>query len=264
MGATMSSPTRSPDALMALSAPRFDILDRIRATHDTDPTLRALRDELLADQRAAPWALTDGLVTFRGRVYLPPTSPLLLELVAATHDDGHEGVQRTLHRLRRDFHSPNPRTVIQDFVHTCTTCQRYKSEHLQPAGLLLPLPVPTTVWADVDMDFIEALPWVNGKSIILTVVDHFSKYRHFIPLAHPYLAESVAQVFFAEVVRLHGVSQSIVSDCDPVFTSVFWKELMRLTGTKLNMTSTFHPQSDGQTEAADKVIVMYLRCLTGD
>ena len=105
---------------------------------------------------------------------------------------------------------------------------------------------------------------MNGKSFILTMVDRFSKYCHFILLAHPYSAESVAQVFFIEIVRLHGVPQSIVSDRDPVFTSIFWRELMRLTCTKLNMTLAFHLQSDGQTEAANKVIVMYLRCLTGD
>jgi hypothetical protein len=114
------------------------------------------------------------------------------------------------------------------------------------------------------MDFIEALPRVGGKSVILTVVDRFSKYCHFIALGHPYSAESVAQAFFTEIVRLHGIPQSIVSDRDPVFTAAFWKELMRLSGVKLQMTSAFHPQSDGQTEAANKVIVMYLRCLTGD
>jgi hypothetical protein len=140
----------------------------------------------------------------------------------------------------------------------------YKSEHLHPAGLLLPLQVPTAVWADIGLDFVEALPRVRGKSVILTVVDRFSKYCHFIPLAHPYSAESVAQAFFADIVRLHGMPQSMVSDRDPVFTSTFWKELMRLMGTKLHMTSAFHPQSDGQTEAANRVIAMYLRCFTGD
>jgi hypothetical protein len=116
----------------------------------------------------------------------------------------------------------------------------------------------------VALDFVEALPRVRGKSIILTVVDRFSKYCHFIPLAHPYSAESVAQAFFAEIVRLHGVPQSMVSDRDVIFTSKFWKELMRLMGTDLHMTSAFHPQSDGQSEAANRVIIMYLHCLTGD
>jgi hypothetical protein len=154
--------------------------------------------------------------------------------------------------------------LVQDWVRSCAVCQRYKSEHLHPAGLLMPLPVPQGVWTDVALDFVEALPRVRGKSVILTVVDRLSKYCHSIPLAHPYSAESVAQAFFAEVVRLHGVPQSMVSDRDPVFTSLFWQELMRLMGTKLHMTTAFHPQSDGQSESANRVIIMYLRCLTGD
>jgi hypothetical protein len=106
------------------------------------------------------------------------------------------------------------------------------------------------VWTDIALD--------------LTVVDRFSKYCHFIPLAHPYSAESVAQAFFADIVRLHGIPQSIVSDRDTVFTSSFWHELMRLSGTKLQMTTAFHPQSDGQSELANRIIITYLRCLTGD
>ncbi|KAF0893505.1 hypothetical protein E2562_026103 [Oryza meyeriana var. granulata] len=97
----------------------------------------------------------------------------------------------------------------------CVTCQQYKADHLRPAGLLQPLPVPSAVWADIGIDFIEALPKVQGKTVILSVVDRFSKYCHFIPLAHPYTAESVAHAFFADIVRLHGVPQSIVSDRDP-------------------------------------------------
>jgi hypothetical protein len=154
--------------------------------------------------------------------------------------------------------------IVQEFVQACSMCQRYKSDHLRPAGLLQPLPIPSGVWSDIDIDFIEALPRVQGKTVILTVVDRFSKYCHFIPLAHPYTTESVAQAFFAEVVRLHGVPQSIVLDRDPVFTPSFWKELMMLTGSKLYMSSAFHPKTDGQSEAANRVIAMYLRCFTSD
>jgi hypothetical protein len=96
--------------------------------------------------------------------------------------------------------------VVQEYVRECPTCQRHKFEHLHPAGLLLPLLIPQGVWTDVALDFVEALPRVRSKFVILTVVDRFSKYFHFIPLAHPYLAESVAQAFFAKIVRLHGVS----------------------------------------------------------
>jgi hypothetical protein len=115
------------------------------------------------------------------------------------------------------------------------------------------------------MDFIEALLKVGDKSVILTVVDRLSKYAHFIPLAHPYSATTVAQRFFSEVVRLHGgLPKSIISDRDVVFTSKFWQELFHLSRVTLQMSSAYHPHSDGQSKVINKVIVMYLWCLTGD
>ena len=131
-------------------------------------------------------------------------------------------------------------------------------------AVLLPLPVPQGVWTDIALDFVEALPRIHGKSVIVIVVDRFNQYCHFIQLAHLYSAESVTQAFFIDIIRLHDMPQSMVSDKDPVFTSMFWRELMRLMGTKLHMTTTFHPQSDGQSKAANRIIIMYLRCLTGD
>jgi hypothetical protein len=149
-------------------------------------------------------------------------------------------------------------------VRACITCQRNKTDHLHPAGLLQPLEVPTTVWSDLTMDFIEGFPKVNGKSVILTVVDRFSKTAHFIPLGHPYTAPSVTRLFFDHIVKLHGIPSSIVSDRDPMFTGHFWRELFTLAGVKLQLSSAFHPQSDRLSEAANKVISMYLRCLVGD
>jgi transposase InsO family protein len=256
--------TEEEGLLLSISSPHFDFISRLRLVHNTNPALVALREEITGGARGATWSLVDGMVQFGGRLYIPPASPLAQEIMAAIHEDGHEGVQHTLHQLRRDFHIPNMKQLVQDLVCACAVCQRYKSEHLHPADLLLPLPVPQGVWTDVALDFVEALPRVRGKPVILTVIDRFSKYNHFIPLVHPYSAESVAQAFFADTVRLHGVPQSLVSDRDPVFTSTFWRELMRLMGTKLHMTTAFHPQSDGQSEAANRVIIMYLRCLTGD
>jgi hypothetical protein len=120
------------------------------------------------------------------------------------------------------------------------------------------------VWADISIDFIEGLPKVAGKLVILTVVDRFSKYAHFIPLGHPYTAASVARVFFDGIVRLHGFPSSIVSDRDPVFTGNVWRDLFGLVGVKLRMSTSFHPQTDGQSEVVNKVIAMYLHCVTGD
>ena len=134
------------------------------------------------------------------------------------HGAGHEGTQKTLQRLRQEFVIDHDRRLVRDFVSSCFTCQRNKTEHLHPVGLLQPLEVPSQVWSDISMDFVEGLPRVHGKSVILTVVDRFSKQAHFLPLSHPYTAASGAGVFFKGVVRLHGFPASIVSDRDPVFT----------------------------------------------
>jgi transposase InsO family protein len=119
------------------------------------------------------------------------------------------------------------------------------------------------VWSNVTMDFMEGFPCINGKSVILTVVDWFSKYDHFIPLGHPYTATTITKAFFDNIVRLHDIPCSIISDRDPVFTSQFWREIFRLTGVKLQFSSTFHPQLDGKLEAVNKVITMML-CYLSD
>jgi hypothetical protein len=180
------------------------------------------------------------------------------------HSTCHEGFQKTLHRLRSDFYIPGDRALVQARVCTCTTCQRNKTETRQPAGLLQPLEVPSQVWADISIDFIKGLPKVAGKSVILMVVDRFSKYAHFSPLGHPYTAVSVARAFFNGIVRLHGFPSSIVSDRDTVFTDNVWRDLFGLAGVKLRMSTAFHPQTNGQSEVVNKVIAMYLRCVTGD
>ena len=149
-------------------------------------------------------------------------------------------------------------------MRACAVCQRNKTESLHPAGLLQPLEVPSSVWSDIAMDFVEGLPRVNGKSVVLTVVDRFSKHAHFIALSHPYTAASVAKAFFKAIVRLHGFPRSIVSDRDPVFTGNVWKDLFKRAGVQLPMSTAFHPQTDGQSEIVNKTIAMYLRCITGD
>uniref|UniRef100_A0A0A9CM28 Integrase catalytic domain-containing protein n=1 Tax=Arundo donax TaxID=35708 RepID=A0A0A9CM28_ARUDO len=247
---------------MALSAPSFTFFDELRATTAADDSLTSARTKAAAGEEG--WAVVDGLLTKDGKVFVPQSSGLIDAVLTLAHGLGHEGVQKTLHRLRADFYIVGARRLVSDFVRACEVCQRNKTDHLRPGGLLQPLDVPSSVWSDIAMDFVEGLPRVNGKTVILTVIDRFSKYAHFLPLSHPYTAASVARIFFEEVVRLHGLPSSIVSDRDPVFTSNFWKELFRLSGIQLKFSSAFHPQTDGQSEAANKVIAMYLRCLTGD
>lgn len=91
-------------------------------------------------------------------------------------------------------------------------------------------------------------------------MDRLFKYAHFVALSHPYTASLVSRLFFDNIFKLHGQPESIVSDRDVTFTSLFWKELFRLSGTQLCFTSAYHPQSGGQTEAVNPVVEMYLRC----
>jgi hypothetical protein len=206
---------RDMEAISAfiMATPRFSFIDNLRQAHRTGPALVALSDGI-STGCATPWGKVDDMVTFDSKLYILSSFALLQEIVGDIHNDDHEGIQRTLHRLCHDFYAPNLRATVQECVKACLTCQRYKTDHMLPGGFLLPLPVPKLVWADITLDFIEGLPKVGGKSIILTVVDLFSKYGHFTPLSHPYSAEGVAKVFFMEIVRLHGISQSLVSDHD--------------------------------------------------
>lgn len=112
----------------------------------------------------------------------------------------------------------------------------------------------------------RASPWILSKdyhllvNCVLVVVDQFSKYSHFIPLSHPFTALTVAKSSLHNVYRLHGLPTSIVSDRDRVFTSRFWQELFRLTGVTLKMSSTYHPQTDGQTERVNQCVETFLHC----
>lgn len=126
--------------------------------------------------------------------------------------------------------------------------------------MLEPLPVPSYAWQVVSIDFIEGLPKSKGYDCILVVVDKFSKYAHFIALAHPFSALSVAKIFLDNIYKLHGMPTAIISDRDKLFTSNLWKELFRLTNTELQMSTAYHPQTDGQTERVNQCLEAYLRC----
>ena len=133
-------------------------------------------------------------------------------------------------------------------------------EHSKLAGLLQPLSVPDRAWKVVSLDFIEGLPKSHGCFVILVIIDKFSKYGHFIPLAHPYTAMSVAQLYFTHVYKLHGLPEAMISDRDRIFTSSLWQELFKLSDTKLLMSSSYHPQTDGQTERLNQCLEAFLRC----
>lgn len=169
------------------------------------------------------YSLDKGVIKFKGKILIGDNTGLHTKLIHSFHCSaigGHSGIQATFQRVSKLFHWVGIRQDVENFVRQCQICQQAKHEHCKYPGLLSPLPVPSRPWHDVTMDFIEGLPKSDTFSVIL-VVDRFSKYAHFMALKHPYTAKSVAELFFSNVVKLHGMPNSIVSDRDAVFTSVF-------------------------------------------
>jgi hypothetical protein len=170
----------------------------------------------------------------------------------------------TYYRVKQHFSWKGMKKDVASFVQQCAVCQQAKHELTHPAGLLQPLPIPQCAWQDLSMDFIEGLPLSDGSNTILVVVDRFTKYSHFLPLRHPFTAPTVAKLFLDQVVKLHGFPKTIVSDRDKIFNSNFWKSLFALSQTKLLMSSSYHPQTNGQTERVNQCLEMYLRCVVHD
>jgi hypothetical protein len=211
-----------------------------------------------------PWSYTYCLIFFKGRIYLWPNSPFIQAIIHEFHSGSHEGFAKMWHRLKSVFYWKWACSQLKAYLRECDFCQRNKSELTKPVGLLQPLPIPSAIGSNISMDFMDWLPLSQGESVIVVVVDVFSKYAHFIPLKHPYSTTSVAQVFFDHIFKLHGLPTTIVCDRDAALTSKFWQELFKLQGTRFNFSSSYHPQTDGQTKVVNRTLEMYLHCLTRD
>ena len=201
----------------------------------------------------------------KGKIYLGSCDALKGVVLQQVHNSplgGHSGFLKTLHRVKRDFSWPGLREDVRKLVKECDACQRLKAETCNIVGLLQPLPIPDKPWLNVSMDFVEGLPKSQSKDVVLVVVDRLTKFVHFVPLSHPYIAAKVATLYLHYVFKLHGMLALIVSDKDPVFISHFWQELMRLQGVQLAMSSAYHPQLDGQTKVVNKNLEHYLRAFT--
>ena len=233
-----------------------------------DPEIQDMIQTVLsAPDSKAGYSVKQGVLFYHGRLVLSPKSPsipLLLEEFHCTLTGGHSGFLRTYRKLADNLYWRGMQKSVRDFVRACDVCQRQKYAATTPRGLLQPLPIPNGIWEDLSLDFITGLPKSKGYEAILVVVDRLSKYSHFILLKHPYTAKSIAELFVKEIVRLHGIPKSLISDRDPLFVSHFWLELFKLQGTKLQMSFSYHPETDGQTEVINRCLESYLRCFASD
>ncbi|GMI81659.1 hypothetical protein HRI_001835200 [Hibiscus trionum] len=230
-------------SLMAMSRPMFGIVDDIRVATENDPEMSRLKEQLSQGNEQPGYVIQDGLILYKGRIVVPKESALRAMLLREFHSSvvgGHAGIQRTLNRLSTNFYWKGLRKEVQQFVGNCQVCQRMKSDSLAPAGLLQPLPIPEQVFEDISMDFITGLPQSKGKEAIMVVVDRLTKYGHFFALPRQFDSKLIAKIM------------------------VQGSEMARLQGTELCMSSAYHPQTDGQTEALNRCLEMYLRCVAGD
>lgn len=122
--------------------------------------------------------------------------------------------------------------------------------------------IPKHIWTNLSMDFITCLPHSQGKTVIFVVACRLSKFVHFIAMSHPYTAATVAQQFFINIFIQHGLPRSIVCDRNVIFLSEFWQQLFKLQGVSFNLSSAYHPKSDGQIEVINRTLEMYWRCFT--
>lgn len=231
--------------------------------YTTDENAQKLLTELsVYPSTSGHFTLTVGLLKYKGRVWIGANEQLQCQLISALHDSplgGHSGFPVTYSRIKQLFAWPHMKASVKNYVAECTVCQQAKPDRSKYPGLLQPLPVPDHAWQIISMDFVEGLPRSHNANTILVVVDTFSKYAHFLPLLHPYTALKVAQIFLDSVYKLHGLPHSIISYRDKIFTSRFWQELFRLSGTTLKMSSSYHPQMDGQTERVNECLETFLR-----
>ena len=153
---------------------------------------------------------------------------------------------------------------IESYCKTCSICATSKDTNSKPTGLLHSLPLPDRPWQSIGLDFMGPLPKSNNFDYLLVVIDRLTSQVHLVPTTTTVTARGIMWLILKEVMRLHGIPESIVSDRDTKFTSIFWKELHRLMGSKLLMSTAFHPQTDGATERANRSITQILRAVVSN
>ena len=231
-----------------------DLLEEIKEAYVTDSLLAEPPDDLQLIFKNRVW-------THGQQLYIPEA--IRLKVLRLVHDSkvaGHRGVQKTQEFLSRFFWWPNSRQDVKKYVLSCDTCARCKTPRSLKVGLLQPLPVPSRPWGSISMDFIVDLPTSKGQNTILVVVDRLTKAAHFIACNGPPSAKETADLMIQNVFRLHGVPDEVVSDRGVQFTSKFWRSFCTSLEIDINLSTAFHPQSNGQTERTNQTLEQYLRC----
>ncbi|XP_056850592.1 uncharacterized protein LOC108827423 [Raphanus sativus] len=241
-----------------------DLLWRIRKAQEADEALR----KQIEIESVGYHTASSGMFMYRNRICVPSDELLRKEILRQAHHSRfsiHPGNTKMYRDLKRYYHWPGMKKDVATFVSQCQTCQLVKAEHQVPSGLLQNLPLPEWKWDMVTMDFVLGLPTTSGgKNAIWVIVDRLTKSAHFLAVKKNDGASQLAQIYIDEIVRLHGVPVSIVSDRDVKFTSIFWGAFQKALGTKVHMSTAYHPQTDGQSERTIQTLEDMLRACVLD
>jgi hypothetical protein len=209
------------------------------------------------------YLISHNILLFKGLICIPDSDELKHGILSECHDQptaGHFGIAKTHELVTRNYYWPGLRKYVKDYIAGCDICNRSKNSTHMPYGLLQSLPVPTTPWTSISVDFITQLPPSGSFSAICVFVDRFTKMALFIPTVNEIDAEGTADLFINHVFCHYGLPDDIVSDRGATFTSKFMKAILQALKVKQKLSTAFHPQTDGQTERVNSILEQYLRC----
>jgi hypothetical protein len=240
-------------------------VERIKAAYPSDPECV----KIMADPARYRCSMNGDLLMRHNQcIYIPDDRPLKTMLLKEMHDSpmgGHLGVRKTLWKLAQHYYWPGMRKEVQHYVQSCVACSQNKHSNQAPVGMLQPIPIPNNRWEVWSMDLVGPLPRTSrGHDTIVVMVDKFTKLAHFAPTVITVTAPQLAEIVLSRIVLQHGVPKAIISDRDPRFTGHMWKALWKMLSTELNMSTAYHPESDGQTERMNRTLEEMLRSYVND
>ncbi|GJY67499.1 putative reverse transcriptase domain-containing protein [Tanacetum coccineum] len=207
----------------------------------------------------------DGTRCIKNRSWLPLFGGLRDLIMHESHKSKysiHPGSDKMYHDIKKLYWWPNMKAIIAEYVSKCLTCSRVKAECQKPSGLLVQPEIPMWKWERITMDFVTKLP--KTSTAIWVIVDRLTKSSHFIPIRATDSMETLTRLYIKEIVSRHGVSISIILDRDNYFTSRFWQSLQNALGTQLDMSTAYHPETDGQSERTIQTLEDMLRACVID
>lgn len=241
-----------------------NVLQQVKQAYDNDVLAQAIITGADKALHSYKYDQIDGYIYYEDRLYIPThCKQLITSILHEIHDSttaGHGGIHKTLFKLQQQYYWPKMKQTVESYVKSCQVCQQDKHRTTLSNGLLQPHTVPDTRWHTISLDFVTALPMTStGHDAILVITDKLSKMAHFIPTSTTVTAAQTVQLFIDNIFRIHGLPRKIISDRGTQFTSQLWSQLWKALGTKLNISTAYHPQTDGQTERTNQTMESMLR-----